>query len=172
MNKEFLAATQRELSDWPGVTMTEETQGKHCRAILHFAGQSRIVVVANTPSDMRALPNHLATMRRELRGMGAEKARIVVGKPKTERPFKPHVPATQEPFAALEPTVIQPKKTTDKFRAIFDAIEDLRYGEMLAFSATLADAAIATNLKRRDVHGWAGMFQCVLDTRTEAPRAA
>lgn len=162
MSKELLAATERELADWPGVTMTQEPDGgKHSRVILHYKGQSRLVIVAKTPSDVRALPNHLALVRRELRALGAEKARVIVGKPKEERPFKPHVPATHKPLEVLEQIVTQPKKTEDKFRAIFTAINDLRYGEMMQFAAILADGAVATNLKRRDIHGWAHMLQFV-----------
>jgi len=173
MSKELINATQKELSDWPGVTMTQEPNGgKHCRVVLHFNGQTRLVIVANTPSDVRALPNHIAVVRRELRALGAEKARVVVGKPKAERALKPHVPATHKPLEALDQIVTQPKKTADKFRAIFDAIEDLRYSEMMQFSAALADAAVATNLRRRDVHGWAHMLTFLApvagaDTRAE-----
>lgn len=172
MGKELIAATEKEIADWPGVTMTQEADGKHSKIVLHYGSQSRLVVVAKTPGDFRALPNHLATVRRELRALGAEKARVIVGKPKAERPFKPHVPATHKPLEALDQIVTQPKKTADKFKAIFDAIEDLRYGEMLQFAAALADGAIATNLRRRDVHGWAQMLQFVSEARSQdAPHA-
>lgn len=159
MNKEILAATERELSEWPGVTMTQESQGKHGRVILHFGGQSRIVVVANTPSDHRALPNHIATMRRELRGLGAVKNAVVVGKPKAERPFKAPEPATQQPFKELEQVMSQPKKIA----TIFRAIEELRYSEMLEFAGMLAEAATETKLRRGFAHSWAQTLQFAID---------
>lgn len=165
MSKELIAATERELSDWPGVTMTQEADGKHSKIVLHYGSQSRLVVVAKTPGDFRALPNHLATVRRELRALGAEKARVIVGKPKAERPFKPHVPATHKPLEALDQIVTQPKKTADKFKAIFDAIEDLRYGEMIEFCNNMANAANVVGLTRSKPHSWAGMFQEILDER-------
>lgn len=161
MSKELIAATERELLEWTGVSMTQETTGKHSKIILHYGNQTRLVVISKTPGDFRALPNHLATVRRELRALGATKARVIVGKPKAERPFKPHTPATHKPLEELEYIVTQPKKTADKFKAIFEAINDLRYAEMMQFAEILADHAVETNLKRRDIHGWARMFQSV-----------
>ena len=163
MSKELLAATERELSDWPGATMTHEKDGgKHGRISLHYGGESRLVIIAKTPGDHRALPNHLAIVRRELRALGAEKAHIVVGKPKAERPFKPHVPTTHKPLEALEIVIMQPKNAEQKFKVIFDAIEDLRYGEMLEFADRLREAAICTKLRRSEVHSWARTLQFAL----------
>ncbi|MBF5091321.1 hypothetical protein F1640_15140 [Novosphingobium sp. NBM11] len=160
MSKELIAATEREIADWHGVTMTHEPDGgKHGRISLHYAGNSRLVIIAKTPGDHRALPNHLAIVRRELRALGAEKARIVVGKPKAERPFKPLIPATHKPLEALETVIMQTKNTEQKFKAIFDGIEDLRYGEMLHFADLLRKASIAMKLRRSEVHSWARTLQ-------------
>lgn len=173
MSKELITATERELADWNGVTMTQEPDGgKHARIILHHGGQTRLVIVAKTPSDVRALPNHLALVRRELRALGAERARVIVGKPKVDRPFKPHVPATQKPFSELEPIIMaQPKDTNAKFKAIFDAIGDLRYGEMIRFAAGMRDMAVDHKLRRSDVHGWATLLQCAVECEGTAPDA-
>ena len=74
MSKELLAATVKELEEWPGTSFEEESQGKHRKRILRYKDETRLVVFSNTPSDQRALPNHIALVRRELRGMGALKA--------------------------------------------------------------------------------------------------
>lgn len=165
MSKELLAATERELADWPGSTMqVEQDGGKHGRITLHYGGQSRLIIIAKSPSDVRAVPNHIAIVRRELRGMGAERARVVVGKSKPERPF---VPATHKPLEALEQIVTQPKKTADKFQAIFDAIGDLRYGEMIDFAAQLAEAAVEMKLRRSEPLSWARTLQFAIDLRED-----
>jgi len=82
------------------------------------------------------------------------------------------VPATQQPFKTLEPIMTQPKKTADKFRAIFDAIEDLRYGEMIQFCEGLSNAAVGTNLVRSKPHSWAAMMQDILDSPERQPNAS
>lgn len=159
MSKELIAATERELADWLDCSMTQEAQGKHGKIILRYKDQSRMVIVANTPSDHRAVPNHLAIVRRELRGMGATKARVIVGQPKAERPFKPHVPATQTPFKELDIAM----KPSNKIEAIFASIADLRYGEMLQFAEILSNAAVDENLRRSVPNDWARMLQAVID---------
>lgn len=161
MNREILAATERELSEWPGVSMSQCSQGKHGRITLNYRGQSRMVVVANTPSDHRALPNHIATLRRELRALGAVKNAIVVGKPRLPKVAPP--PATHKPFEALEQTMSQPKKIA----SIFRAIEDLRYGEMLEFGRILAHAAAETKLRRSAPHSWAETLQFAIETESD-----
>lgn len=168
MSKELLAATERELTDWIGCTMTQEPDGgKHSRIVLHHGGQSRLVIIAKTPSDVRALPNHIALVRRELRALGAEKHRVIVGSPKADRPIKTHIPATQKPFVELEPIMAAPKNTADKFKAIFDAIADLRYGEMIEFAEGMRDVATNIGLKRSCPHSWAKTLQCALDAHED-----
>jgi hypothetical protein len=159
MSKELIAATERELQDWPGTNMTQDQQGTHGKIVLHFSGQSRLVVISCTPSDHRAVPNHLAVVRRELRNMGAQKAHVVVGKPKAERPIKAFKPVTQAPFKELELTM----KPSNKIEAIFVSISDLRYGEMLDFAEILAGAAIELKLRRSVAADWANMLQAVIE---------
>lgn len=168
MCKEYVNATVRELEEWPDTSMTQEPQGKHSKLVLHYKDQSRLIVMATTPSDARGLQNHIATVRRELRGMGASKRHVIVGKPKAERPFKPHQPATQAPFKELEITMAeQPKTAEQKFTQILTAISDLRYGEMLRFADALSAAAIETKMQRNRPHDWARMLQALIETETE-----
>lgn len=155
MNKELRTATLRELEDWPGVTMTEEDGGKHAKVTLHFNGQSRMVIAAKTPSDTRALPNHLATVRREIRAMGAERAHVVLGKPK-EPPANPVLRAV--------PQIVEPPMTREaKLQSIFKSIGDLRYSEMLNLAELLRDVATDTNMQRGNVQSWAKMLQSTVD---------
>ncbi|NBC37326.1 hypothetical protein GTZ99_12275 [Novosphingobium sp. FSY-8] len=164
MSKELITVTERELQGWPGASMTLAPQGKHSKMVLQFKDQTRMVVIATTPSDCRAVPNHLAVVRRELRAMGAERHHPTPAKPKPERAFKPHIPAYQTPFKELDQTMTQQNaKPVKKIEAIFAAIADLRYAEMLEFSGLLSSAAVSTDLKRRDVHGWAKMLQSAID---------
>ena len=155
MNKEFHAATVRELESWPGVTMTEEDGGKHVKVHLHFNGGSRIVIVANTPSDARALPNHIAVLRREIRALGAERAHIVAGA-KAKAPANP----------VLKPEHIykdQPMSRETKQEAIFKSIGDLRYSEMLSLAEFFRDVATESKLQRGSPQSWARMLQSAVD---------
>jgi hypothetical protein len=166
MNKEMRAPTIRELEDWPGVTMTEEDGGKHAKAVLHFNGQSRVVIVSKTPSDARALPNHLATVRREIRALGAERAHVLAGaKQKTEPPANPvltAIPKSMEAFMSREA----------KQEAIFRSIGDLRYSEMLSLAEFLRDVATEMNLRRGNPHSWAQMLQAAVDCQLAAEAEA
>lgn len=158
MSKELLAATAKELLEWPDTSMEEEAQGKHRKVTLRYKEHSRLVIVANTPSDQRALPNHIALVRRELRGMGASKRHP---QPPQPRPFKPHVPATQTPFKDLE-IAMKPSNTIE---AIFAQIGSLRYGEMLILAELLRDAAVETGLRRNYPGDWAKMLHSVAETK-------
>jgi hypothetical protein len=155
MNKELYTATVKELENWPGVTLTEEQGKGHCKAFLHFNGQSRMVIVSNTPSDVRALPNHIALVRRELRGMGAEKAHVVVGEPKTRAP---HLSIITEEI---------PMSRENKIDAILKQISDLRYSEMIEFAALLRDVATVTNMRRGHALSWANMLQTAVDQNSK-----
>lgn len=172
MSKELIAATQRELGDWPGATMTQEPNGKHGKLVLHYNDQSRLVIMALTPSDSRAIPNHLGIVRRELRSMGAQKAKIIVGKPKEERPHKPMQPATAKPMKELETIMSEapkaPVNAGQKINRILASVADLRYGEMLEFAALLSQAAIETKLQRNRPHDWARMFQMLAEGADKA----
>jgi hypothetical protein len=84
--------------------------------------------------------------------MGASKYNPVVSTP---RPFMQHVPAAQQPFKALE-TIMKP---TNKIEAIFSAIGDLRYGEMLFLAQKLSENAVSMNLRRNRPNDWAMLLQ-------------
>jgi len=157
MNKEFRAVTMRELETWPGVTITEEDGGKHDKVFLHFNGQTRMVVAAKTPSDVRAVPNHLAVVRRELRALGAERAHVVVGQSAPEKP------ATKVFEQLLEKEL--PMSREAKLDEIFKGIDSLRYSEMLELAGHLRDIATDVNLRRGDMRSWAMMLQSATDAR-------
>lgn len=153
MNKEMRQATERELEDWPGVTMTEETGKNHTKVTLAYNGQTRLVVASATPSDVRAVPNHLAIVRREIRALGAERKHVgVIAKARPD-------PA---PLQIVKEAIIMSQKP--KTQQIFDLIGELRYSEMLALAQTLSDLATMTNLRRGKPASWANL----LDVATRA----
>jgi hypothetical protein len=165
VNKEFHTATVRELESWPGVTMTEEDGGKHAKVTLHFNGGTRMVVVANTPSDARALPNHIAVVRREIRALGAERAHIVSGPKEKPAPSNP----------VLRPEQLfkeKPMSREAKQEAIFRSIGDLRYSEMLSLAEFLRDVATESKLQRGNPQSWAKMLQSAVDCQLAAKAEA
>lgn len=162
MNKHYFAETEREIAAWPDTSITQENGGKHGRILLHYKGESRIVVVANTPSDARAIKNHIATVRRELRGMGASKT--VQPPSQHQRTVNPFV--CRDPPAQAAPIIEQPfaKLTGETMNnnaidAIFASIEKLRYAEMLEFASILSDAANAGKMRRSVPNDWARTLQ-------------
>lgn len=175
MNKQILAETRRELEEWPGATLTQENSGKHGRVVLHYKGESRIVVVSNTPSDARVIKNHISLVRRELRGLGAVRRRVAVSGISRERNKPVRVampslaaPVRQNPFEQLEvPTMTK----TNPIDAIFTAIEQLTYAQMIDFCSVMSDASEVTGLKRKDPYSWARTFQFALDARSESEEA-
>ena len=157
MNKDMKQATERELENWPGVTFTQETGKNHTKVTLHYNGQSRLVIAASTPSDVRAIPNHLSIVRREIRALGAERKQIIVGakdKPVTQ-PVS--LPATKE-------NNVSHKTKTDQ---IFDLIGDLRYSEMLALAEYFRDVATVENLRRGQTASWAKMLHAATQARKD-----
>jgi hypothetical protein len=156
MNKDMRQATERELEDWPGVTFTEETGKTHTKVTLHYEGQTRLVVTSSTPSDVRAIPNHLSVLRKEIRALGAERKHIIVGAKVKPEP-KTNLQIVKEPIMAN-------KSKSDQ---IFDLIADLRYSEMLNFAEFLRDVATEKNLRRGDPRSWAAMLQSCVDVTRE-----
>lgn len=161
MNKELRNATARELESWPGVTMTEEEGSKHGKLTLHYKGESRLVVVSNTPSDSRALPNHIALVRREIRALGAERAHIASG-PKARGSVANPVMSANHIFE--EKTMTREAKQ----ESIFKSIGDLRYSEMLTLAEFLRDVATESNLQRGNPQSWARMLQMAVDCQLSA----
>lgn len=154
MSKELIAATKQEVEGWPDTSVSEEAQGKHRKLVLSYKDQSRFVIIANTPSDRRALANHIAVVRRELRGMGASKHQPA---PKAIRGF---VPATQN--IIIEKEVIM--KQTNKIEAIFQSIGELRYGEMILLADLLASVASDMKMRRSHASDWAKMLHSIADS--------
>jgi hypothetical protein len=146
MNKDMRRATERELEDWPGVTFEEETGKNHTKVTLHYNGQTRLVIASCTPSDVRAVPNHLSILRREIRALGAERKHIIVGAKS---------PPQVKPLQIVKEKTVSHKTKTAQ---IFDLIADLRYSEMLEFSQTLRDIATNENLRRGDARSWAAFL--------------
>lgn len=152
MSKELIEATAQELKGWADTSFTEEAQGKHRKLMLRYKDQTRLVVIASTPGDRRALANHLAVVRRELRGMGATKHQ--------PKPFKPFVPATQPLIIEKE----KPMTRDNKIEAIFKSIGDLRYGEMILLAELLSSQASTMKLRRSYAGDWAKMLHSIAES--------
>lgn len=111
MSSDYLEATQRELEQWPGVTMRSAVAGKHRLITLHYNGRSRKVFASLTPSDdSHGLKNHLGVVRKELAALGAQKEVRKVGKERRRTRNKPQRPPVwllgrarpfNKPFASL-----------------------------------------------------------------------
>jgi hypothetical protein len=152
MSKELIEATVQELHTWHGVTMTEGGGKKHNKIILHHDGETRIVVISNTPSDARAVHNHLSVLRKEIRALGAVR-KHVAARPKAQK----------KPLSTpIKPKDNQLTKET-KLEAIFSAIGDLRYSEMLTLAEFMRDIATQENLQRGRPQSWAKTLQAAVD---------
>ena len=106
--KTFLAETQREAEQWPGVAVSHEFGGKHFKLILSYCGQERTAFCPVSASDRRAILNHIADVRRQLTDMGAtrlERPKRSGPKPKRNRPERAmtveRAPVIPDPFEAL-----------------------------------------------------------------------
>lgn len=168
MNKQYLAETRREIEAWEGVTITQEEGGKHGRVTLHYGGESRFVVVSNTPSDALGIKNHIALVRRILKQMGAVKA-LPASNQNTRETKKPvrvamptePAPVRENPFLKLEQPVMATQN--NPIDAIFASIERLRYSEMLEFASILSITAVHVNMRRNRVNEWAEMLQAAAE---------
>lgn len=74
MTGEFRRAIQREVSSWAGSSVMFFERRKHSAASLVFRQQARMVVVARSASDTRALRNVISEVRRALRALGASRS--------------------------------------------------------------------------------------------------
>lgn len=71
---DYAITTEREVAEWPGVSVSFNNTKRHRVAVLAYRGRTRRVVFAATPSDSaRGLLNHIGELRKELRGLGASR---------------------------------------------------------------------------------------------------
>lgn len=91
--RDYELAIQREVAEWPGVTLSFEEAGKHPRAVLTFGETSRFTPFPGTPSDSgRGLDIKVTEVRRMLREMGAVR---------NERAKSTRAPSERNPGADL-----------------------------------------------------------------------
>lgn len=67
LDKDVEAATLRELADKPHIQCRVEQGRKHIAVVLYCGERRRKVFCAITPSDRRALANHVSNLRRMIR---------------------------------------------------------------------------------------------------------
>lgn len=61
----------RDVATNAGAHVTIVQQGKHPRAVLHYQGRHRFIVISRTPSDRKAAQISAQDARRALRHLGA-----------------------------------------------------------------------------------------------------
>lgn len=106
---------EAELKNWPGVTWERHHRSKHMALVLTFRGVSRFVTYPLTTSDrIRGPLNHVSTIRRVLREMGATRLEVV--KPQA-RPRRRPAKVQHDP-----PIQLGPREKTRLDRNPFEAL--------------------------------------------------
>jgi len=70
---DFEAHVDAEIGRWPGLRAERRKTKNHHRLVLSFGEASRFVVYPASPGKGRVLENHLATIRRTARQLGAQR---------------------------------------------------------------------------------------------------
>jgi hypothetical protein len=114
---DYTVSTEREVGEWPGVTVSFDTTKRHCVAVLGYRGATRRVVFAATPSDSaRGLQNHIGQIRKELKGLGASRRKQTPSPHRERQRNKPVRLLTIEHHPALNPPA--PKTGLAKLKEI------------------------------------------------------
>jgi hypothetical protein len=69
-----LPVLERELERWPGVEARLDRRHKHPRLIVTVGGQQRFVCFSSTKTSRDGVRNAVASLRRMLRELGAQRA--------------------------------------------------------------------------------------------------
>lgn len=114
--RDYELAIEREVAEWPGVTVTFEEAGKHPRAIFTFGGIGRFTPFPGTPSDSaKGVTIKLSEVRRLLREMGAVRnERAKSDRPKPDR--NPGADLREMPSSGPAPVVPDPWATLNGVR--------------------------------------------------------
>lgn len=116
---------EAELKRWPGVTWERHHRSKHMALVLTFQGVSRFVTYPLTTSDsVRGPLNHVATIRRTLREMGATRLEVVKGQGQAKRRARK--------AASDEPIKLDPREKTRLDQNPFDALAGFQCAEPVA----------------------------------------
>jgi hypothetical protein len=109
--RDYEAAIEREVAEWPGVTLSWEQGAKHPRVVFAFGEQSQFRPYPGTPSDRRGLDMKVTEIRRVLTEMGAarnprpkstrERSERNPGADMREMPGGEPAPVIADPWATL-----------------------------------------------------------------------
>lgn len=73
-HNEHSRAIEREVAQWPGVTLRFGNRRKHREAVLMYQDRERFVMYCSSPSDSRrGMKIKIAEVRRVLKELGAQK---------------------------------------------------------------------------------------------------
>lgn len=109
--KDYEKAIEREVEEWPGVTVEFVEGSKHPKAKFAFAGKMLAHAYAGTPSDSAfGVHQMLGDMRRTMKKLGAARAKPEPTKEEDEAPYrKPNDGAARrEPIRVSDPAKPQP----------------------------------------------------------------
>lgn len=134
--RDYEKAIEREVEDWPGVTVEFTTGGKHPKAKLSFGGKMLAQTYAGTPSDAAfGVHQMLGDMRRAMKKLGATRTKPEPSKDEDEAPYrKPNDGATQRP-SPVKGEAAKPKPTVaDQLVEVGAVSATIRGGEVVAGS--------------------------------------
>lgn len=97
--RDYEKAIEREIEEWPGVTVEFADGGKHPKAKLSFGGKMLSQTYSGTPSDGAfGVHQMLGDMRRAMKKLGAERTKPEPSKDEDEAPYrKPNDGAAKRP---------------------------------------------------------------------------
>lgn len=104
-NPEYEKAIEREVAEWPGVTVEFAQGAKHPKAKLTFNGKMLAVGYSGTPSDTAfGIHQMLGDMRRAMKKLGASRPKPEPTKEEDEAPYRKKVeqPAKMDKVARHE----------------------------------------------------------------------
>lgn len=102
MSREYQAAIEREVGEWPGVSVSFEHGGKHPRAVFALGDDSQFHPYPSTPSDFRGLRNCIRQVRSTLTELGATRNE----RRKSTRPRKTFNPGADMRERNVEPAPV------------------------------------------------------------------
>ena len=109
--RDYEKAIEREVEEWPGVTVEFAQGGKHPKAKLSFGGKMLAQTYASTPSDSAfGVHQMLGDVRRVLKKLGATRTKPEPSKEEDEAPYRKSIPQPAKADKVdREPTPAKPK---------------------------------------------------------------
>jgi hypothetical protein len=167
-NREYEKAIEREVEEWPGVTVEFGQTTKHPKAKFTFNGKMLSHGYAGTPGDSAfGVHQMLGDMRRTMRKLGAERAKPEPTREEDEAPYRKAVeqPAKADKVARSDGAPAKPKPdVADQLVAAGAATE----GQAKAARREMDfDLAVAANPPETDPSDAAAQLRAEFNARVE-----